>query len=160
MRLFVLNENSVRSTTRSTSAIEVAVAMAQHRADEPPAVALLRGVEAGFPVDVAEGPRLEAGDELHRHEVVVRVDVGREVREVAVGERFLALAVRGLDDLPADRPAVAVRVEAPRVLLRVEDVGRDAAVEIRAADAWPGDRAAGSSGRRGRPARSTRGRGG
>ena len=59
---------------------------------QAPAIALLRGVEARFPVDVAERARLEADDELHRHEVVVREDVAGEVREVAVGERLLALA--------------------------------------------------------------------
>ena len=68
--------------------------MREHRPDEAPAVAALGGVEARLPVDVAERARLEADDQLHRDEVVVRVDVGGEVREVAVGEGLLALAVR------------------------------------------------------------------
>ncbi len=57
-------------------------------------------------------------------------DVAGQVREVTVGEGLLTLAARGLGDLPADRPAVAVRVETARVLLRLHDVGGDAAVEV------------------------------
>ena len=74
--------------------IAVGVAMVEDRADQAPAIAALRGVEARLPVDVAEGAGLEADDELHGNEVVVRVDVGREVRQVAPGERLLALGAR------------------------------------------------------------------
>src|SRR5262245_15507677 len=111
--------------------IAIDVPVVQHLPDQAPAIAALRGVEAGFPVDVAQGPRLEAHHQLDGDVVVVRVHVGREVREIAPGERLLALVARALDDLPADRPAVTVRVEAPGVLLGVHDVGGNAAVEVR-----------------------------
>jgi hypothetical protein len=58
------------------------------------------------------------------------VHVGGEVGHVSPREGFLALAARGLDDLPPDRPAMAMRVEAAGVLLGVHDVGSDAAVEV------------------------------
>ena len=113
--------------------VAVGIPMLEDLADHPPAVAILSRVETGLPVDVAQRPSLVAHDELHGDEMVVGVDVTREVREVPVCEGLLALGLRRLGDLPADGPAVAMRVEAARILLPHDDVGGHAAVEIREA---------------------------
>jgi hypothetical protein len=102
----------------------------EHVADHALAVAALRGVEARLPVDVPRAARLEADDHLHRHVLVVREDVAREVRQIAVRERLLALGVRLPCDLPPHWPAVTVRVHAARVALCLYDVRGDAAVEV------------------------------
>lgn len=113
--------------------VEVARRLAQHDPQEAPGSARLRRIEARFPVYVPQADRVVALDEMHGYEVVVRVYVTDEVRQIAVRERTFARRASRACDLPADPPAVAVRVDAAGVALRVHDVRGDAAIKIRCA---------------------------
>ena len=111
--------------------IAAGIYTAHHVADAAPVGRRLHRVEAGFPVDVLQRPRAVADEQLQRDEIVVRVGVGREMREIAVRERTLGVVARAGEHLPADRPRVAVVAQVASEFLRLDDVGSDASVEVR-----------------------------
>src|SRR4029079_3408548 len=110
--------------------VAVLVAAAEDLTDLLPVTAPLKPGGARLPVRVIGGARLEAAQEARRDEVVMRDDVGAQMREISPSERLFGVRASGGDELPCDRPTVAMRREAARVGFRLNDVGTDTAVEI------------------------------